>query len=74
MDIPKKLTFISELIDNVKTDITKKVKDMPEEWDGLELRWYIAEKFEEVVFAGYHDKRSKRYQDYRNFVIITGNF
>jgi len=74
MDIPEKLRFINDLTDNVKMDIVKNVKDMPEDWDGIELRWYIAEKFAEVVFGGSEDKRKKRYQDYRNFLITTGNF
>jgi len=74
MDVPQKLTFIHELVDNVKNDIIRKVKDMPEEWDGIELRWYISEIFGEVVFGGFQDKKSKRYKAYRNFVITTGNF
>ncbi len=72
MDIPKKLRFINDLTDNVKMDIIKKVKDMPEDWDGIELRWYIAEKFDEATFGVY--KKGKRYNKYRNFVITTGNF
>jgi len=74
MDIPNKLRIISELFENVKDDVLRKVKDMPEEWDGIELRWYIAEKFREA--ANYkHDKyRAARYNKYRNFVITTGSF
>jgi len=74
MDIPEKLKFINDLVDNVKMDIVKKVKDMPEDWDGIELRWYISERFNEIVFGGSEDKRKKRYQGYRNFIITTGNF
>ena len=72
MDIPEKLRFINDLVDNVKTDIIKRVKDMPEDWDGHELRWYISEIFGEVVFGGFQDKRSKRYKAYRNYVITKG--
>ena len=71
MDIPQKLTFIHELINHVKNDITRQVSKMPEDWDGIELRWYISERFSEVVHRR-TDKRSKRYQDYHNFVITTG--
>jgi len=74
MDIPEKLKFINDLVDSVKMDIVKKVKDMPEEWDGIELRWLIAEKFMGEVGARHKDKRSKRYQDYWNFIITKGNF
>lgn len=72
MDIPNKLRIIDELIDGVKMDIINKAKDMPEEWDGIELRWLIAEKFAMEVGARFKDKRSRRYQDYRNFIITKG--
>lgn len=75
MDIPDKLRVINELFEGVKDDVLRKVKDMPEEWDGIELRWYIAGKFSELPsYGGSYSRRSKRYQDYRNFVITTGNF
>lgn len=75
MDIPEKLRFINDLTDNVKMDIIKKVADMPEEWDGIELRWYIAGKFSELPsYGGSYSRRSKRYQDYRNFIMTKGNF
>jgi len=72
MDIPEKLNLIHELIDNVKMDIIKVVRDMPEEWDGIELRWLIAEKFAMEVGTRFKDKRSRRYQDYRDFIITKG--
>ena len=75
MDIPNKLRIISELFENVKDSVLRKVKDMPEDWDGIELRWYIAEKFGEEIPSQKHDKRlAARYNKYRNFVITTGNF
>lgn len=69
MDTQRKLRLINELVDNVKADIIKEVSKMPEEWNGIELRWYISEKFAEVVFGGWHDKRTKRYREYWNFCI-----
>ncbi|MCK4384693.1 MAG: hypothetical protein KAW52_00375 [candidate division Zixibacteria bacterium] len=72
MDIPEKCRFINELINNVQMEVVERVRDMPEDWDGRELRWYIAEKFNEAIFD--RDKRGKRYQDYKNFIITTGNF
>lgn len=75
MDIPNKLRIISELFENVKDDVLRKVKDMPEEWDGIELRWYIAEKFGEATISQKNDKAiAARYNKYRNFVITTGGF
>ena len=75
MDVPNKLRVISELFENVKDSVLRRVKDMPEEWDGIELRWYIAEKFAEEVISRKNDKyRAARYNKYRNFVITTGSF
>lgn len=78
MDIPEKLTCISELINNVRDEIITKVGDMPGGWDGIELRWYIAEKFKEAMIEpsvyNTRPEYKKRYQDYRNFIITTGSF
>ena len=72
MDIPEKLRFINDLTDNVKMDIIKKVKDMPEDWDGVELRWYIAEMFKIIVSPTAKHEYKKRYREYRYFVFGKG--
>ena len=58
-----KAEFISELIDRVKADILANVSRMPDQWDGLELRRYIAEKFKECQIG---DMRPRRVRDYNN--------
>jgi len=72
MDEFEKQIFVNELMHNVKMEILKKIKKMPEEWDGAELRWFIRDEFQEIVFCGYGDRRKKRYKDYRNSCIING--
>lgn len=73
MDIPNKLRIIDELIDGVKVSIIKKVRVMPEEWDGIELRWYVAEMFKEmIVDPTTRHEYKKRYKEYRNTVIVAG--
>lgn len=72
MNISIKLRVLDELISNVRDEILIKVGDMPEEWDGVELRWYVKEKFGEIVYGIYRDKRCKRYQDYKNYILTTG--
>ncbi len=62
--------FVAELIDNVKVEIEAKLGKIPDDWDGIELRWLIRDSFSAVVFGGYTDRRSKRYKDYSNTVII----
>jgi hypothetical protein len=72
----EKQQFIGDLIATVRASIVARVDEMPEEWDGLELRRYIADKFEEQVFEpfdvgsvwGY--QRSKRFAAYRNEYIV----
>jgi len=64
--------FINELVGNVKREILDKLPNLPKEWDGIELRWLISEEFQEIVFAGWHDKRDKRYQSYINERMIKG--
>jgi hypothetical protein len=41
----QKVKFIKELIRNVQADIIKNVGKMPDDWNGLELRLYVADKF-----------------------------
>ena len=64
--------FINELIDNVKAEIL--MKAYPEEWDGIELRWLIAEKFNQAVLGRYNDKRNKRHKDFVNECIVNNYY
>jgi hypothetical protein len=71
----EKETFIRELIGNVQRDILAKVEAMPEEWDGHELRRFIADKFDESAMTvgrkGFYGKPyAKRTRDYRNEVLV----
>ena len=45
----EKLKFIHDLTAEVLGYIIARVPEMPEEWDGIELRLYLADKFEEQV-------------------------
>lgn len=60
--------FVRELIGNVQATVLAKLAHIPEEWDGHELRQYIAEAFE--LQAQTIDPRSKRMRDYKNAVLI----
>ena len=59
--------FIEVLINNVKLDILSKLDEFPDDWDGVELRWFIAERFAGVVWGGWEDKRKSRYKRYDNY-------
>ncbi len=41
----EKRDFVCELVSEIKADILEKVSRMPLDWDGIELREYIAERF-----------------------------
>jgi len=74
MNKTEKKRFIRELISSTQQRILENVTEMPEQWDGIELRQYIAEKF---LYASLftpneirlrpHLKRRKK--DYENEVI-----
>ena len=57
--------FIIELCDRSRDAILKCVGAMPDNWDGHELRRYIADHFEDQVF----DMNRTRLLEYRNDVI-----
>lgn len=58
--------FVKELIANVQADLVSRVADVPEEWDGHELRQWIADRFQLASFTLKENKR--RWRDYRNAV------
>ncbi len=68
MDAEHKAILANELIDRVKADILEAIPQMPEEWDGHEIRQYIAEVFTRNVFPSVMN--GKRLKDYRNEVVV----
>lgn len=56
--------FISDLTLAVRTKILN--ADIPAEWDGIELRQYIADKFAEQVA----DMPRTRRREYSNTILI----
>lgn len=64
-----KRKFIRELINRVKAEVIAKTERMPEEWDGMELRQFIADKFSECVM--WRDWNKQRLKDYRNYILTT---
>lgn len=71
--------FVRDLTDTVRTRIVKRIAegDVPEHWDGLELRRYIADCFEEATLdlrrgVVRYRGQTKRLRAYRNDVLING--
>jgi hypothetical protein len=70
MDTKQKKDFINSLITAVQNELIAKVDKMPADWDGIELRQLIADKFAECVIERTMPKRSARMKAYRNTVIV----
>ncbi len=75
MNAAEKRRFIRDLIRNVQADILAKVEKMPEDWDGHELRRYVADTFDRSAMTvgrkgPYGKPYAKRTRDYRNEVIV----
>lgn len=67
MNAAEKKKFIRSLTNSVRDELVAKVKDMPECWDGHELRLLLSKKFEREVFP----VKGKRLKDFKNEVVTT---
>jgi len=66
MNYEGKVKFICNLFDSCRDAILERVKDMPESWDGMELRQYIAEEFARQTYLDKGKENKRRYRDYKN--------
>lgn len=74
MNKEEQIEFVIQLTDNVKNEILQKINKnkIPENWDGIELRWLIADKFSDVVFGGFEKKNQRRRaKEFNNYVLIN---
>lgn len=63
--------FVIELMASAMNSIVDKIGAMPEEWDGIELRWYINDHVQEKVGSFKNDRYyAQRYKEYRNEVLV----
>ena len=60
--------FVVDICDALKVLVLTKVPNMPETWDGYELRLYIADKAQELTRL---EMSRKRMRDYNNTVIVS---
>lgn len=70
MTVEEKSKFITDLMDNAKYEILKKVDKMPENWNGIEIREYITDYVSENVRLRPMGRR--RLLRYRNDIITKG--
>lgn len=68
MKASDKKRFIQDLLDGLRETLIQKVDQMPEEWDGFELRWLIADTAAENTFGNVTHKQRKA--EYRNERLV----
>lgn len=63
--------FVNELIENIRKDIIKimDTKEIPENWDGIELRWYINDHYARAVLGNMGSKQRRK--EYLNTVLVN---
>jgi hypothetical protein len=65
-----KKVFIDDLCMSIKNDLLDKVDQMPEEWNGVELRELLYEKFKDARHGFFtSNPRSKRAKEYKNHIM-----
>ena len=59
----KKISFIRQLTKSIADEIIEKIRDnrIPEKWDGVELRQYLADKFSSSSVLRYDKRRRREY-------------
>ena len=64
----EKEKLIKDLANNIANAVIEKIDDIPEEWDGLELRELVADKAR--YYSRYFSGNKKRYKNYKNEVLV----
>lgn len=64
--------FIRSLCNSVRDSVIERIKYMPEEWDGIELREYLAREFErETVLSRNPQPDRKRLREFKRVAAVT---
>lgn len=69
----EQLRFMKNAMDTMMEDFENNLNKgkIPEDWDGVELRWYIRDKASEFVWFDMRGKKSKSYKDYENTMLVN---
>lgn len=68
------INFVTELCGNIAGEVKRAILEgkIPDDWDGHELRRYLADRFEQsAAMSDCMKVRSKRFRAYRNHILIT---
>lgn len=66
----EQIAFVKGLSEHVASRICQDIAEgkMPESWDGIELRYWLARRFDRVAFG---DMSRKRKREFNNWIAIT---
>lgn len=70
MNLVEKDKFVHSILDDLKESILKKVDQMPEDWDGHEIRVFIKDYYSQHYIIG-TALAGKRLKEYKNTIVIT---
>jgi hypothetical protein len=71
MSPDQKREFVVQLCNSVMQTVLDKVVYMPDAWDGMELREYVAEKFDDACYLRKQPNANrKRLHSYRNDCVV----
>lgn len=68
MTLKQKKTFIRDLTKSIMAQVIVAAANMPEEWDGIEIRQLLADKFNQATHPRLLSGKRKR--DYDNEVLV----
>ncbi len=65
------VTFVESLVESIRREVTRNILQgkIPETWDGIELRQYLADKFNDSTFPDILKGARKR--EYHNTIIVS---
>lgn len=71
MNAKEQKRFVKELVKSIQDEVIASISSgkISDDWDGIELRWYLAEKFENSTWSTKLNK--KRYKEYNNAVLVN---
>ena len=70
MDIDEQIYLVREMCDRIRDECVQRIRagDVPTDWNGIELRWWLADKFEFNSFGRGKNADSSYKARYRRFL------
>lgn len=69
----EQIKFMENATERMLEDFKKNMEkgNIPENWDGIELRWLLRDMGDSFVWNDMKNKRSRRFKDYENHVLVN---